>query len=87
MGKEHPGNGNYSVNYDVFSCNGGVAPEAGMFWNTESGTWEWNDLSINPGTIPDNMSQEILMHWKIIFVLSVDVKTVHLSDKIKTIRN
>ncbi|EBP0522836.1 carboxypeptidase regulatory-like domain-containing protein [Salmonella enterica] len=59
MAKEHPGNGDYSVNYDVFSCNDGVAPEPGMSWNTGSGTWEWNDLSISSGAIPDNLSQEI----------------------------
>ena len=59
MAREHPGNGNYSVNYDVFNCNDGVAPEAGMSWRTESGTWEWDDLNINADLIPENMPKEI----------------------------
>lgn len=59
MAKDHPGNGTWSVNYDVFNCNNGIAPQSGMLWNKDFGTWEWDDLNINSDSIPDNLPQEI----------------------------
>ena len=87
MAREHPGNGNYSVNYDVFNCNDGVAPEAGMSWRTESGTWEWDDLNINADLIPEICQKKYAMLLKIIFVLFAGVRIALTFVRIKGTSN
>lgn len=48
-----------SVAYDAFNCNNRVPPEPNTHWNDESNAWEWNDLQINPDSIPDGLSPEV----------------------------
>ncbi|HHQ6723559.1 TPA: hypothetical protein ACSTNG_003371 [Serratia fonticola] len=48
-----------SVTYDAFDCNGGNPHEPNTHWDPKTSAWEWDDLKLNPGSVPDSFPQEV----------------------------
>ncbi|EJD0490288.1 hypothetical protein M0245_004897 [Salmonella enterica] len=48
-----------SVTYDAFDCNSGKPHEPNTHWDHSSNSWEWNDLKLNPGSVPDSLPEEV----------------------------
>ena len=50
---------NNKVSYDGFNCNDGKPPEANTSWSHVTNAWEWNDLKLNSGSVPDSFPEEV----------------------------
>lgn len=48
-----------SVTYDAFDCNSGNPHEPNTHWDPKTRAWEWDDLKLNPGSVPDSFPQEV----------------------------
>ncbi len=43
-----------SVTYDAFDCNSGKPHEPNTHWDPNTSAWEWDDLTLSSGSVPDS---------------------------------
>ncbi|MBL0876434.1 hypothetical protein HLB02_23980 [Serratia nevei] len=48
-----------SVTYDAFDCNSGKPHEPNTHWDPNTSAWEWDDLSLSSGSVPDSFPEEV----------------------------